>query len=63
MEPLLSTQEACEILKMSRSAIYRYVKAKQIPAFIYGRRIKFPKAALLKWIGDRMEESNKTIKQ
>ena len=63
MEALLSVEEACAILRISKSAIYKYVKTKQIPSFKFGRRIKFQKAALEKWIEQKMEESNKAIKQ
>lgn len=63
MEALLSVEEACAVLKMSKSALYKYARTKAIPSFTFGRRIKFQKAALEKWIEQKMEESNKTIKQ
>jgi excisionase family DNA binding protein len=63
MDPLISIEEACVLLKMSKQALYGYVKQKKIPAFKFQRRWKFQRSALEKWIEEQMEESNKTIKQ
>lgn len=53
---LLTTEEACKMLKVSKAALYNYVKAKEIPAFKFGRRWKFPQADLEKWINQKMQE-------
>jgi len=63
MDTLLTTEEACELLKVSKAALYNYVREKEIPAFKFGRRWKFSHEALQLWIGQKMQESNKTIKQ
>ncbi len=62
-DALLTTEETCNYLKISKYALYEYVKRKEIPAFKFGRRWKFSKSALEKWVDDKMQESNKTIKQ
>ena len=62
-DSLLTTEEACTYLKISKYALYEYVKRKQIPAFKFGRRWKFSKSALENWVHEKMEESNKAIKQ
>lgn len=62
-DALLTTEEACNYLKISKYALYEYVKRKEIPAFKFGRRWKFSKSALEKWVDEKMQESNKTIKQ
>lgn len=63
METLLTAEEACALLKVSKVALYNYAKRKEIPAFKFGRRWKFQKTALEKWIEQKMQESNKAIKQ
>ena len=57
MESLMTTEEACEYLKISKYALYEYVKNKEIPAFKFGRRWKFSKEALKKWVNEKMQES------
>lgn len=61
MESLLTTEEASAMLKISKIALYSYVRKKEIPAFKFGRRWKFQKSALEKWIEQKMEESNKAV--
>lgn len=63
MESLLTTEEACAFLKISKYALYEYVKRKEIPAFKFGRRWKFSKSALEKWVDQKMQENNKAIKK
>lgn len=63
MDPLLTAEEACDFLKVSKVALYNYARRNEIPAFKFGRRWKFQKSALEKWIEQKMKESNKTIKQ
>jgi len=58
MESLLTTEDACAMLKVSKVALYNYVRRKEIPAFKFGRRWKFQKVALEKWIERKMQESN-----
>ena len=62
MESLFTTEEACAMLKMSKVALYNYVRRKEIPAFKFGRRWKFQKSALEQWIERKMQESNKPLK-
>lgn len=60
---LLTTKEACALLKTKRLTLYKMVKAGEVPAFRMGRSWKFERTALENWIRKRLEESNKTIKQ
>ena len=60
---LLTTKEACALLKTKRLTLYKMVKAGEVPAFRMGRSWKFERTALENWITKRLEENNKTIKQ
>jgi excisionase family DNA binding protein len=62
-DSLLTTEQACAFLKVSKAALYNYVKSKEIPAFKFGRRWKFQRAALESWIEQKMQESKQAIKQ
>lgn len=59
MDTLLTTEQACELLKVSKAALYNYVRVKQIPGFKFGRRWKFSHEALQLWIDEKMQESKK----
>lgn len=60
---LLTTEQACAFLQVSKAALYNYVKKKEIPAFKFGRRWKFQKSALEKWVEQKIQENNKAIKK
>jgi len=60
---ILTTREACDLLKTKRLTLYKLVRAGEIPAFRMGRAWKFERGSLEKWIKNRLEESNKAIKQ
>ena len=60
MDALLTAEQACEYLKMSKYALYTYVKRKEIPAFKFGRRWKFKKTALDQWIEQKLQESSRS---
>lgn len=59
---ILTTQEACAILKTKRLTLYKLVKSGEIPAFRMGRAWKFERTTLENWIKKRLEENNKAIK-
>ena len=60
---ILTTKEACALLKTKRLTLYKLVKAGDIPAFRMGRAWKFERTAIETWIKKRLQESNKTRKQ
>ena len=60
---ILTTKEACFLLKTKRITLYKLVKSGEVPAFRMGRAWKFERTAIEAWIRKRMEENNKTIKQ
>ena len=60
---ILTTKEACDLLKTKRISLYKLVKSGEIPAFRMGRSWKFERTAIEAWIRKRLEEGNKTIKQ
>ena len=46
-EPLISRDEACELLKISRVTIWRYTKEGKLPYFRVGRKLLFKRSVLL----------------
>ena len=60
---ILTTKEACALLKTKRLSLYKLVKSGEVPAFRMGRAWKFERTAIEAWIRRKMEESNKTVKQ
>ena len=62
-DALLTTEEACNYLKISKYTLYEYVKRKEIPAFKFGRRWKFSKSTLEKWVDEKMQESKISVKK
>lgn len=47
----LTTQEVCELLRVPKQTISRWIKAGTIPAIRLGpRQLRFPKAELLAWL-------------
>lgn len=56
---ILTTQEACALLRTKRLTLYKLVKSGEIPAFRMGRAWKFERTALEGWIRKRLEENNK----
>jgi excisionase family DNA binding protein len=59
---ILTTKEACSLLKTKRLTLYKLVKSGEIPAFRMGRAWKFERTAIEAWIRKRLEENNKAIK-
>ena len=44
---LLTSREACELLRISIASLYRWNRAGRLPAVRLGRRLRFRRAALL----------------
>jgi excisionase family DNA binding protein len=51
LPPLLSVEQACELLGVSRSAGYRAAATGDLPTVCWGRRLYVPTARLLKVLG------------
>ena len=49
-EKLLSVDDICEYLGIGRDTIYKWISAKQLPAYRLGRLWKFKKTEVDKWI-------------
>ena len=47
-EPLITRDEVCELLKISRVSIWRYTKEGKIPHYKIGRRLLFKRSEVLK---------------
>ena len=56
LPPLLSVEQACELLGVSRSAGYRAAATGDLPALRWGRRLYVPTARLLALLGLPVEE-------
>ena len=58
-EPLadgvLSVVEACELARVSRSQLYRYLGSGELPSLHLGRRRLIPRRSLLAFLASRLE--------
>jgi excisionase family DNA binding protein len=54
---LLTVQETVGICKMTTHAIYRAIKAREIPHVRIGSRIRIPRNYLEKWLEDQAAKS------
>ena len=62
-EVLISFQEACEMLKLSKPTLYGYARRGDIPALKVGRNWRFHKSSLDQWLRDRVQEQTQERKQ
>ena len=53
---LLSVEQACELLGLSRSSAYRAAANGQLPTLVFGRRLFVPTVRLLEMLGFPIEE-------
>lgn len=53
MPPLLTVEEAADILRIGRNTCYELVRQGQIPHIRLGRLIRVPKHALMSWLGEQ----------
>jgi excisionase family DNA binding protein len=56
LPPLLSVEQACELLGVSRSVGYRAAACGDLPTLRWGRRVYVPTARLLELLGVPAEE-------
>ena len=51
LPPLLSVEQACKLLRVSRSVGYRAAASGDLPTLRWGRRVYVPTARLLELLG------------
>jgi excisionase family DNA binding protein len=56
LPPLLSVEQACKLLAVSRSVGYRAAASGDLPTLRWGRRVYVPTARLLELLGLPAEE-------
>lgn len=56
MNDVLSSDETCKYLKMSKTTLLRYTQSGSIPGFKVGKRWKFSKQTLEEWINMRAKQ-------
>lgn len=49
-ERLLSVEDICQYLGLSRDTVYKWIEAKKLPAYRLGRLWKFKKEDVDKWL-------------
>ena len=49
-ERLLSVEDICQYLGLSRDTVYKWIETKGLPAYRLGRLWKFKKEAVDKWL-------------
>jgi excisionase family DNA binding protein len=50
--PVMTVEEAAEILRISRNSAYEAVKRGEIPSIRIGRLLRVPRAVILKMVGE-----------
>ena len=50
--PVMTVEEAAEVLRISRNSAYEAVKRGEIPSMRFGRLIRVPRAAIQKMVGE-----------
>lgn len=54
---ILTTQDACQLLRISRATLYAEVHAGRIPALWIGKRcLRFSRVALERWLEQEAEK-------
>jgi excisionase family DNA binding protein len=61
-EELLTAKEASKYLKISPRTLYRHIREHQIPAFKLGRKWRFIRSELDKWLMRKIQESSREHK-
>jgi len=56
MDDVLSSDEACKYLKMSKITLLKYVELGKIPGIKMGRRWKFSRKLLSEWLIERTKQ-------
>lgn len=56
MRDILSSEEACKYLKISKSTLLKYSESGKIPAFKLGPRWRYSRSDLERWVKMRTEQ-------
>ena len=56
MAEVLSMEQACEFLQLSKPCLYKYVRTGSIPAYKMGRVWKFHRDSLDQWLRSKVQE-------
>ena len=59
MSEILTVQEVCEYLKISKPSLYRYVKAGELPGFKMGKIWKFHRHTIDDWFQKKVVEDTR----
>ncbi len=54
---VFTADEVADMLGLDRKSVYAAARAGEIPSRRIGRRVLFPRAAILSWLGEDMDES------
>lgn len=68
MTEILTSEEACEYLRIAKPTLYRYVRSGQLPGFKMGKIWKFHRHIIDEWVqgkvhADTKARSNAVIKK
>lgn len=55
-DEILTLDEVCSFLRVSRPTAYRYVRSGGLPAFKMGKAWKFNRTALVHWVNTRTQQ-------
>lgn len=50
VEPLLTVEQTCELLNLSRRCVYELVQRRAIPCYRVSKYLRFRRAELLEWL-------------
>lgn len=59
MDEIMSLEELCRYLKISRHTIYKLTHRCEIPSFIVGKQLRFRKSKIDEWM-DQQEKSRQS---
>jgi excisionase family DNA binding protein len=58
MSEVLNIEEACQLLRVGKVTLYRYIRRGEIPAFKIGRNWKFHREALIEWMKEQIQANS-----
>jgi len=61
MEKLLTIDELCTMLQISKPTVYRWVHYEYIPHVKLGGAVRFDERAVIKWLESRKNGGRKSI--
>ena len=61
-DEIFNGEELCKYLKITRNTLYKYTQKRNIPSFKIGKKLRFRKASVDKWIAEQEENRQKRKK-